>query len=81
MYTMEFANCRSVYQIINEALRTEERGIVRPYFAFLRLLLGGLNKLPAVSATVHRGICGDLSADYVAGNEVGRKMCLELIHS
>ena len=44
--------------------RAEKRDEAKPYFAFLRLLLSALLKLPRYEQSVWRGVKKDLSALY-----------------
>ena len=61
LYTQE--DC-GVYSRLNTALRSSDRQHVKPYFRYLRLLLGGLRKLPAYRGSVWRGVKLDLAATW-----------------
>lgn len=64
LYTLEF-----IYAVLNRALRSVNRKQCKPYFPYLRLLLNGLEKLPAYAGTVYRGVKLDLSEVYRVGEE------------
>eukprot|EP00812_Abedinium_dasypus_P008194 NODE_2054_length_1005_cov_228.875789.p1 GENE.NODE_2054_length_1005_cov_228.875789~~NODE_2054_length_1005_cov_228.875789.p1 ORF type:complete len:274 (+),score=74.18 NODE_2054_length_1005_cov_228.875789:3-824(+) len=64
LYTQE-----GVHTAINTALRQQDRRAVRPFVDLLRLLLGGLRKLPTRESTLFRGVVGDLSAEYPVGRK------------
>lgn len=65
LYTMQFRNGPSLYKILNETLRTEDRETLKPWFLYLKLFLTALYKLPSESQTVWRGIKNvDLSSKY-----------------
>jgi len=53
----------SLYWIVNERLRAEDREKVKVFFPFLRLFLSGLEKLPKQNTTVWRGVKSDLKSD------------------
>ena len=44
------------YASLNEALRAEDRHALKPWFAFLKLFITALEKLPSVQVVVWRGI-------------------------
>ena len=69
---MEFQVGPSVYEIVNTALRSEDRAKVKPFASYLRLLLGALHKLPKVVTVLHRGVVADLGAEY--NQSLGRKV-------
>jgi hypothetical protein len=52
----------SVYHLMNTFLRTENRGALKPFLKYLKLLLCALHKLPAVERKVCRGIKADIAA-------------------
>ena len=69
LYTMEWdPDC--VYSLLNRALRSEKRQVLRPWFTYLKLLLSALWKLPSHKLVVHRGIKLDLSAEYPIGKTI-----------
>jgi hypothetical protein len=55
LYTMS----TSVFSSFNNALRSENRYVLEPWFAFLKLFMTALKKLPSVKGTVWRGISSD----------------------
>ncbi|CAF4677991.1 unnamed protein product [Rotaria sp. Silwood2] len=70
LYTMVFDGGPSLYLLLNESLRVENRGKLIPWFSFLKLFLTALHKLPSYSGIVWRGIRGvDLSSKYKAGTK------------
>ncbi|CAM2725125.1 unnamed protein product [Rotaria socialis] len=70
LYTMQFDGGSSLYLLLNESLRAENRGELLPWFSFLKLFLTALHKLPSQSGTVWRGIKGvDLSSKYKTGTK------------
>lgn len=56
LYTMTCSNGPSVYEILNQHLRSDNRETLRPWFSYLKLFLTGLRKLPSRHCTVWRGI-------------------------
>lgn len=57
LYTMEWANGESLYNILNRTLKSTDRQQLRPWFPYLKLFLTALAKLPfAPHQTVWRGI-------------------------
>jgi hypothetical protein len=70
LYTYEApVRTQSVYAKLNAALREEDRNLVKPYFAYLRLLLDALVKLPKYDKTLYRGVKVDLKDNYPEGTE------------
>jgi len=68
LYTMQFDGEPSLYLLLNQSLRTENREELKPWFLFLKLFLTALYKLPSHSKTVWRGIKNvDLSSKYRKG--------------
>jgi hypothetical protein len=68
LYTIEWdLGHPSIYSILNETLRLEDRDRLVPWFPYLKLLLSGLFKLPSVQYTIWRGVTGDLSSNYKIG--------------
>ena len=45
-----------MYAGLNKLLRDKDRTKLLPYFPFLKLLLGGLEKLPNVEGMIYRGL-------------------------
>jgi hypothetical protein len=56
LYTMStpFFSC------LNDTLRAENRYALKPWFAFLKLFIGALGKLPSSASTVWRAVSGDV---------------------
>lgn len=70
LYTMEFDGGPSLYYVLNQSLRTENRQDLIPWFLYLKLFFTGLYKLPSQSRRVWRGIRDvDLSAKYKVGTK------------
>jgi hypothetical protein len=70
LYTMQFSRGSSLYQLLNQSLRKENREELKPWFLFLKLFLTALYKLPSQSKIVWRGIKNvDLSSKYTEGTK------------
>ncbi|CAF4312428.1 unnamed protein product, partial [Rotaria sordida] len=68
LYTMQFDGGPSLYLLLNQSLRAENRQELRPWFSFLKLFLTALHKLPSQTEIVWRGIRDvDLSSKYKTG--------------
>ena len=68
LYTIEWdPDHSSLYSVLNNTLRFEDRRQLVPWYTYLKLLLTALFKLPSVCSTVWRGVKGDLSATYMLG--------------
>lgn len=48
------------FDCLNRTLRERKREALKPWFAFLKLFLNALEKLPSTNATVWRGVAGDV---------------------
>jgi hypothetical protein len=59
-----------LYKPLNASLRALTREKVKEYFAYLRLLLTALDKLPKSKKPLYRGVALDLSAQYKLGSQV-----------
>jgi hypothetical protein len=71
LYTMGWEpSNKCLYFVLNAALRSKDRGKLKPWFLYLRLLFNALFRLPSISRTVFRGIKLDLGKQYVTGNTV-----------
>ncbi|CAF1940948.1 unnamed protein product [Rotaria magnacalcarata] len=71
LYTMQFGGGPSLYLLLNQSLRSENRGELKPWFSFLKLFLTALHKLPSYCGTVWRGIRDvDLSSKYQKGTQL-----------
>ncbi len=66
LYTMEGGQ-NSFYKILNEALRSENRPALRPWFSYLKLFDVALKKLPTVKGNVWRGVPGDITEQFIRG--------------
>ena len=66
LYTMESGE-NSFYQILNAALRSENRPALIPWFRFLRLFDEALKKLPIVKGSIWRGVPSDVSGIFTKG--------------
>jgi hypothetical protein len=62
----------AIYKDLNKCLRDENRGKLKKYFKYLRLLFEALNTLPKAKKVLWRGISADLhdSPQYQVGKEV-----------
>ncbi|CAF4960217.1 unnamed protein product, partial [Rotaria sp. Silwood1] len=70
LYTMQFDGGPSLYQLLNQSLRAENREELKPWFSYLKLFLTALYKLPSQSGTVWRGIRDvDLNSKYKTGTK------------
>ena len=70
LYTMQFNGGPSLYVLLNQSLRAENREQLIPWFTYLKLFLTALHKLPSQSKTVWRGIRDvNLSSKYKTGTE------------
>jgi hypothetical protein len=70
LYTMQFHGGPSLYTLLNQSLRAENREELKPWFSFLKLFLTALYKLPSQSQIVWRGIKNvDLSSKYKKGTK------------
>ncbi len=70
LYTMQFSGGPSLYKLLNQSLRDENREELKPWFLFLKLFLTALYKLPSQCKTVWRGIKNvDLSSEYKRGTK------------
>jgi hypothetical protein len=69
LYTMEGGE-NSFYLILNQALRSEDRPALRPWFAFLKLFDQALSKLPTVKGNLWRGISEDVTRNFRRGQEL-----------
>jgi hypothetical protein len=70
LYTMQFDGGPSLYHLLNQSLRAENRHELIPWFSFLKLFFTALHKLPSQNKTVWRGIKNvDLSLKYKIGTK------------
>ena len=69
LYTYEsMPQKNSLYIILNETLRTEDRQKLVPWFSYLRLILTALARLPSKRYFVNRGVRKDLISEYPEGD-------------
>jgi hypothetical protein len=59
----------SFFSCLNDTLRAEKRHALKPWFAFLKLFLTALEKLPSTKETIWRGVCGDVGSIF-ADNDI-----------
>jgi len=70
LYTMEwYPKEKSVFYILNEILRSENRQQMKPWFLYLKLIFKALSKLKTVSNIVYQGTNIDLRDDYPKGKK------------
>jgi hypothetical protein len=55
----------SFFSCLNTALRAENRDTLKPWFAFLKLFMASLEKLPSTKGTVWRGVNYDDTLTFV----------------
>ncbi|CAF0924343.1 unnamed protein product [Adineta steineri] len=68
LYTMDWEpHEECLYFVLNATLRNKDRGELKPWFSYLRLILSALEKLPSMPRTVYRGVKLDLTDDYPEG--------------
>ncbi|CAF3100200.1 unnamed protein product [Rotaria sp. Silwood2] len=69
LYTYEsMPHENSLYVILNETLRSEDRQKLIPWFSYLRLVLAALSRLPSDRHFANRGLRKDLRAEYPEGS-------------
>jgi hypothetical protein len=66
LYTMEGGQ-NSFYKVLNEALRSENRPALKPWFPFLKLFDVAVNKLPTIKGNIWRGVPGHISGQFTKG--------------
>ncbi|CAF3901680.1 unnamed protein product, partial [Rotaria sp. Silwood1] len=68
LYTMQFDDGPSLFELLNQSLRSENRQNLKPWFPYLKLFCTALCKLPSQKTKVWRGVRDvDLSAKYEKG--------------
>ena len=65
LYTMQ----TPLFSHLNETLRAENRDALKPWFAFLKLFMSALEKLPSMKGTVWRGVNYDDTLTFVDDDE------------
>jgi hypothetical protein len=68
LYTMEWGD-NSFYQVINRALRAEDRSSLKPWFAYLKLFDTAAQKLPTVRKNLWRGVATNIANNFKKGDE------------
>jgi hypothetical protein len=63
------------YRNLNKLLREKDRKKLKPFFPYLKLFLGGIRRITAETAELHRGVRLDFkeinkNGDYVVGETV-----------
>ncbi|CAF1386367.1 unnamed protein product [Adineta steineri] len=58
----------SFFSSLNNALRAENRHALKPWFAYLKLFMTALNKLPSTKTIVWRGVYADVSSVFANNN-------------
>ncbi|CAF1229678.1 unnamed protein product [Adineta steineri] len=56
------------FSSLNNTLRAEDRHALKPWFAYLRLFMTALKKLPSIKTVVWRGVYGDVSSVFANSN-------------
>jgi hypothetical protein len=69
LYTMEGGE-NSFYRMLNQALRSENRSALKPWFPYLKLFDTALSKLPTVRRSVWRGLLGDIGKNCKKNQEL-----------
>ena len=68
LYTIQMHTGPSLYQVLNQSLRAENRKELTPWFPYLRLFLTALEKLPSLEGNVWRGVREiNISSKYTKG--------------
>jgi hypothetical protein len=62
LYTMQ----TPFHSKLNDRLRAENRDKLIPWFAFLKLFINALGKLPSLATTVWRGVVSDIHFDFAS---------------
>ena len=55
------------FSCLNDKLRSKDRYAIKAWFAFLKLFISALEKLPSVRKTVWRGVPDDIGSDFDDG--------------
>ena len=69
LYTMDWGES-SLYRLLNQVLREEDRSVLVPWNGYIKLFDTALNKLPNHRIILWRGLNKDISKNYVAGKEI-----------
>lgn len=69
LFTMSWVpENQSLYYLLNQTLRMEQRNKLVPWYNYLKLFFTALHRLPRVRSTVLRGVKIDISSKYTEGN-------------
>ncbi|CAF1013776.1 unnamed protein product [Adineta steineri] len=63
IYTMEWGE-QTLYRVLNQALRNENRDVLKVWFPYIKLFDTALNKLPTAKEVVWRGITADIGKNF-----------------
>ena len=70
LYTLEWTSRdKSFYRILNKQLQSEDDDKIKPWSLYLKLFIMSLEKLPAQTQTIYRGIKRNMSDQYPQGKE------------
>lgn len=65
LYTMQWPDsCDSLYDLLNRKLRSEQRNQLKPWYAYMKLFLTALYKLPPIKTTLWRAMRGNVDSQY-----------------
>jgi len=64
-----YSMSRPFFSHLNDKLRAENRHALQPWFAFLKLFITALMRLPSTKKTVWRGVSGDVGTVFDDGDE------------
>ncbi|CAF1178953.1 unnamed protein product [Rotaria sp. Silwood1] len=65
LYTMEWEPYTdSLYYILNNTLRSEDRKSLKPWFLYLKLICTALSRLPSIELTVYRGVKNIIESEH-----------------
>ncbi|CAF3196196.1 unnamed protein product [Rotaria sp. Silwood2] len=53
------------FSMLNKALRDENRHVLKPWFAYLKLFITALEKLPSLEIRVWRGVAGNVLSIFI----------------
>jgi hypothetical protein len=71
LYTMESETEReSLFYVLNSTLRQADRDELKPVLAYLKLLIGALEKLPTFNGLVYCGVNGNISSNFIKGKKL-----------
>ena len=56
LYTSQWSSGESLYVALNRVLRSENRGFLKRWFPYLKLVISALRKLPRFCGNVWRGV-------------------------